>query len=183
MHFIIATFVIIGLIGGAMLVMDEKLDLLGLHRSAIIVSKFKQEEEAFAQFCKKQCERDSSPIVSSVQVQQGEVKNNQAAKATQNTAVPARVPAAKPASSQSLFGNTASGVTFDQHPFGNNDFHNLGEVHPSQPASQAPAGPVAQTANADSDGNTSQAQKMKTSSNPIIKTWAGYVSQIEDAEK
>jgi hypothetical protein len=167
MHFIIALFVIIGLIGAVMLLTDEDSHLFGLSESSNIVKKFKQEEEAFAQFCKGQEERDDAKKVAPVQVIGGNAQNN---KATEPTRHPA---AAIPAS--------VAGLSFNQHPFGNVDFHHLGEIQPSAPAGQAPAGPVAQTPGA--NGNMSQAQQMQSSSNPIIKTWAGYVSQIEAAEK
>ena len=180
MHFIVALFVIIGLIGGVMLFLDEDHNLFGLSESSNIVKKFKQEEEAFAEFCKGQQERDEAKKVDPVQAVAGEVQSNNAAVPAQNTTNTAHNPA-PPASFDHPFGNTASGVSFNQNAFGNDDFHHLGDVHTSTPAAQAPAGPVTQPPA--SDGNMSQAQKMKSSSNPIIKTWAGYVSQIEDAEK
>ena len=54
MHFMIAFFVIVGLIGAVMFLTDENLNLFGSGEAASIVKKFKQEEEAFAQFCKEQ---------------------------------------------------------------------------------------------------------------------------------
>ncbi len=174
MHYVIALFVIVGLTGVVALLMDGDHNLFGFGEISKIVKEFKQEEGAFAEFCKEQKERDDAKAVAPAQVQQVNVQNNTAKPVT--TAAPA--PAV---SSNSLFGNTASGVSFNPRPFGNNDFQHLGDYKPSAPVRQAPAGPVAQSSA--SSSNVSQAQQMKSSSNPIIRTWAGYVSMIEDAAK
>lgn len=157
MRLMIVLFVLIGLIGAVMLLMDEDRNLLGLWESSLAVKKFKQEEEAFEQFCKDQNVRDEAKKLEPVQVK--------VASPAQNTALPAQ----------------SSAVSFDKHPFGKIDFHHIGELNSAVPVNQAIVGPVTQSPA--SAGNMSQAQQMQSSSNPIINTWAGYVSQIEAAEK
>ena len=175
MHYLIALFVIVGLTGVVALLMDGDHNLFGLGEISKIVKEFKQEENSFTEFCKEQKERDDAKQSEPVQVQTADASNNPA----QPVAVAATAPA--PVTSFNRpFGNTASGVSFNPRPFGNNDFQHLGDYKPSAPAA-APAGPVAQPPA--SNGNMSQAQQLKSSSNPIIKTWAGYVSMIEDAAK
>ena len=178
MHYIIALFVIIGLIGAAMLLTDEDHNWFGSGEVANIVKKFKQEEGDFAQFCKEQAERDNAKKDEPVQVTKVEARNS-APQPVQQPAAPARssAPSGGAAFNSNIFGNTASAVTSNPKPFGNVDFNSFGDTPQSAPAAaQAPVGPVAQAPQ-------SQAQQMQSSSNPIIKTWAGYVSQIEAAEK
>ncbi|MEI8247814.1 MAG: hypothetical protein WCI51_18400 [Lentisphaerota bacterium] len=182
MHYIIALFVIIGLIGAAMLLTDEDHNWFGSGEVVNIVKKFKQEEDAFAQFCKEQEGRDNARKDDPVQVTKAETRNDTPSPVQQPAAsVRSPAPSGGAAFSSNPFGSTASAVTSNPKPFGNVDFNSFGDTPQPAPAAQAPAGPVAQTPA--SGGSQSQAQQMQSSSNPIIKTWAGYVSQIEAAEK
>lgn len=182
MHFMIAFFVIVGLIGAVMFLNDEHLNLFGMGEAASIVKKFKQEEEAFAQFCKEQEKRDIALKADPVQTAKVENQNNTPVQPVRQAAAPVRSPAASggPAFNANPFGSTASAVTSNPKPFGNVDFSSFGDAPAPAPAAQAPA---AQASAPASGGSPSQAQQLQNSSNPIIKTWAGYVSQIEAAEK
>ena len=181
MHFMIAFFVIVGLIGAVMFLTDENLNLFGSGEAASIVKKFKQEEEAFAQFCKEQEVRDNAQKVNPVQVA-GTVSQDNRPGPLRQPVAPVRPPASSggKAFNSNPFGSTASAVTSNPKPFGNVDFSSFGDAPAPAPAAQAPA---AQASAPASGGSPSQAQQLQNSSNPIIKTWAGYVSQIEDAEK
>ena len=178
MHFMIALFVIVGLIGAVMFLNDDNLNMFGLGETAKAVKKFKQEEEAFAQFCKEQEVRDNAQKVNPVQVA-GSVSQDNRPGPLRQPAAPVRPPSpsGRKAFNSNPFGSTASSVTSNPKPFGNVDFGSFGDAPAPAPAAQAPA---AQTS---ASGGQSQAQQMQNSSNPIIKTWAGYVSQIEDAAK
>ena len=182
MHFMIAFFVIVGLIGAVMFLTDENLNLFGSGEAASIVKKFKQEEEAFAQFCKEQEKRDIAQKVNPVQVAGAVNQVNNPAQQVRQPAAPVRPPASSggKAFNSNPFGSTASAVTSNPKPFGNVDFGSFGDAPASAPAPAAQA-PAAQAPA--SGGSPSQAQQLQNSSNPIIKTWAGYVSQIEAAEK
>lgn len=181
MHFMIALFVIVGLIGAVMFLNDDNLNLFGLNEASKAVKKFKQEEEAFAQFCKEQAVRDNAQKVNPVQVTGTASQDNRPGPLRQ-PAAPVRSPAAssRKAFNSNPFGSTASAVTSNPKPFGNVDFSSFGDAPAPAPAAQAPA---AQASSPASGGSQSQAQQLQNSSNPIIKTWAGYVSQIEDAAK
>ena len=184
MHFMIALFVIVGLIGTVMFLNDDNLNMFGLGEATKAVKKFKQEEEAFAQFCKEQAVRDNAQKVNPVQVTGAVNQNNNPAQPARQTAAPVRSTASssRKAFNSNPFGSTASAVTSNPKPFGNVDFSSFGDAPAPAPAAP-PAGPLAQPAANSGSGSQSQAQQLQNSSNPIIKTWAGYVSQIEDAAK
>jgi hypothetical protein len=105
--------------------------------------------------------------------QAAEVKNS--APANQKPKTPA--PAAPPSSSvskRSTFGQDK------KHPFGEVDFSKF-DVGGQSAAAQSAAAPPA--AAPQDTAAPSAAEQMSSSSNPIIKTWAGYVSTIENMEK
>ncbi len=162
MHFLMVLIVIV--IGGFGVIsfLKDSGDLVGsLKESAGIAKKVKEEESAFMQFCEGQKVRDESKKVSPAKAQMAPASSGSA-------------PLSAPVSSQKK-------ISFDSNPFGNVDFRHLGNP---TPLSAAPASQAAAPAAANNNNNTgSQAQQAKSSSNPIIKTWGGYVSQIEDASK
>ncbi|MHB9139209.1 MAG: hypothetical protein ACYC4Q_07390 [Victivallaceae bacterium] len=75
-------------------------------------------------------------------------------------------------------------ISFDHNPFGHDNFQHLGSQSALTPAPASPTPAAAAPASsASNDSGSSQAQQAQSSSNPILKTWGGYVSQIENAEK
>jgi hypothetical protein len=162
MHFLMVLIVIvIGGFGVISFLKDSSGLVESLKESAGIGKKIKEEESAFMQFCEGQKVRDESKKISPAKAQTAPASSSSA-------------PLSVPFLSQKK-------ISFDSNPFGNVDFRHLGNP---TPLSAAPASQAAAPAAANNNNNTdSQAQQAKSSSNPIIKTWGGYVSQIEDASK
>lgn len=81
------------------------------------------------------------------------------------------------------FGGNSNGFgNIGKHPFGNIDFHHMDGCAQNALNTQSPPNSTS-GANTANTAPPSQAEQMKSSSNPIIKTWAGYVSNIENLEK
>lgn len=161
MHFLMILIVIIvGIFGSISFLKDSGYLVKPLEESAVISKKIKEEESAFSQFCDNLKQR-------------AEAKKISQAKAQTTSASPATTGNTAPVSVPSL---SQKALAFDHNIFGSVEQHHAKTAPAS--ASQSSAGPAA------SDDNTqSQAQQAKSSSNPIIKTWGGYVSQIEEASK
>lgn len=81
------------------------------------------------------------------------------------------------------FGGNSNGFgNIGKHPFGNIDFHHMDGCTQNALNSQVSQDSTSGV-NTVNTTPQSQAEQMNSSSNPIIKTWAGYVSNIENLEK
>lgn len=159
----ILILIIVGCVGAYFFLRDSGDLVEPLKESAAIVQKLKEEESAFIQFCEGQKLRDEARKVSPSTAQ----------------TMAAASPASPKMGVQFL---KHKEISFDHNPFGHDNLKHLGQPVSLSPAPAAPA-PAAAVPASDNSSGSSQAQQVQSSSNPIMRTWGGYVSQIEKAEK
>ena len=159
----ILILIIVGCVGAYSFLRDSGDLVEPLKESAAIVQKLKEEESAFLQFCEGQKLRDEARKVSPATAQTTDAANS-----------------ASPKLGVQFLKH--KDISFDHNPFGHDDFKHLGQPVSLSPAPAAPA-PAAAVPASDNSSGSSQAQQAQSSSNPIMRTWGGYVSQIENAEK
>jgi len=160
----ILILIIVGCVGAYSFLRDSGDLVEPLKESAAIVQKLKEEESAFLQFCEGQKLRDEARKVSPATAQTTDAANS-----------------ASPKLGVQFLKH--KDISFDHNPFGHDNFKHLGQPVSLSPAPAPAAAAPAAAAPASDDNSGSQAQQAKSSSNPIMRTWGGYVSQIENAEK